>query len=181
MISPNFTPFPVLITERLILRKIRLEDAAEVFTLRSDTTVNEFIKREPALNKADAEAWITKILGFEERNESINWAITLKGESKSIGQICLWNIEAENDQAEVGYSLLPDYFGKGLMTEALSAVNRYGFDVMHLKRIDAFTQKGNERSIKMLEKNRFKRNYEFEKIYPDREEMEYNTIYTITK
>lgn len=181
MIFPNFTPFPILTTDRLILRKISLDDAPEVFFLRSDAIVNQFIKREPALNLADAENWILKVLGFEDRNESINWAITLKGEIKIIGQICLWNIEKEKDVAEVGYSMHPNYFGKGLMTEALIAVNNYGFTSMNLSRIDAFTQKRNERSISMLEKNGFKRNFEFENIYPDKAELEYNTIYSRNK
>ncbi|PBQ34398.1 GNAT family N-acetyltransferase [Sphingobacteriaceae bacterium] len=181
MLEPNFIPFPVLTTQHLILRRLRIEDSPEIFIHRSDPAINEFIKRDLALNEEDAKNWILKVLTLEEKNESINWAIALKSQTELIGTICLWNIEKDNHVAEVGYSLHPDYFGKGLMTEALLAVNNYGFETMKLSRIDAYTQKGNVRSIKMLEKNGFKRNFDFEKIYPNKEELEYNGIYTLSR
>lgn len=181
MIYPNFTPFPILTTENLVLRKLTLQDCSQVFSLRSDPIVNKFIKREPTLNMQDAENWILKVLDQEDANKSVNWAITLKDDDKLIGQICLWNIENEKDLAEVGYSLLPDFFGKRIMDEALKAVISYGFETLNLMRIDAYTQKDNDRSIKLLRNNHFARNFEFEKIYPDKEELEYNSIYTLIR
>ena len=95
-----------------------------------------------------------------------------------MGLICLWNIEKENDLAEVGYSLHHAYFGKGIMNEVLARVVKFGFEEVKLKRIDAYTNKNNTASLKLLEKNKFVRNLAFEQEYEDKEEMEYNTIYT---
>jgi [ribosomal protein S5]-alanine N-acetyltransferase len=177
----QFNPFPDLISDRLILRKLSLDDAPEVFVLRSDEVIRKYIKRPLALNIEEAKDWIVKILENEKNNETINWAIVPKGETKLIGIICLWNIEKELNRAEVGYSLHYNYFGKGIMNEALLNVMKYGFEVMKLKRIDAYTNKENLASIKLLERNNFSRNFAFEKVYENKEELEYNVIYSCTQ
>ena len=95
--------------------------------------------------------------------------------------MCLWNIEKENDLAELGYSLHPDYFGKGIMSEALLKIIAYGFENMKLRRIDAYTHKHNQPSLKLLAKHGFVRNTAFEAVYKDKAELEYNVIYTLDK
>lgn len=181
MLQLNFTPFPVLSTERLILRKLKEEDVDEIFIQRSHPTIQKFIKRTPAANKEDALEWIKKVTQLEADNESINWVIVPKGENKLIGCICLWNIEKELERAEAGYSLHPDYFGKGIMSEALAAITKYGFETMKLARIDAYTNKDNLASLALLKKNNFERNFDFEKDFEDKEELEYNVIYSRLK
>lgn len=175
----SFTPFPVLTTDRLILRKLSMDDAEEVFVQRSHPEIQKFIKREPAKNIDDAKAWLAMVLEKEANNESITWAIVLKGTTKLIGSICLWNIEKELDRAEVGYALHPDHFRQGIMGEAMSAITTYGFEVMKLKRIDAYTHKDNVASRTLLGKNGFERNLDFESAYGDQEELEYNVIYSL--
>jgi ribosomal-protein-alanine N-acetyltransferase len=97
-----------------------------------------------------------KITEGIKRNESVVWAITIKGSEKLIGSILLWNIVKEQDTAEIGYELIPAYQGKGLMQEALQKVIEYGFDIMKLKTIRAFFDPANERSKRILERNGFK-------------------------
>ena len=179
MLQLNFDPFPDLVTDRIILRKLCVEDAPEVFVLRSNSLINKFINREPAKNNKDAEEWILMVLEQEKNGNSINWAITLKGESKLIGSICLWNIERELERAEVGYSLHVDFFAKGIMNEVLEKVLSYGFEKMKLKRIDAYTHKENVASLKLLKRHKFERNLAFENDFEDKEELEYNTIHTL--
>ena len=178
MLKINFTPFPVLSTKRLFLRKLTLHDTPEIFIQRSDPCIRKFINRPPAKNLEEAKEWIEKILLQEANNETINWAIVPKNGVKLIGSICLWNIERENYLAEVGYSLHPGCFGKGLMSEALSAIVEFGFKKIQLQRIDAYTHKNNIASIKLLEKTGFRRNTAFEEVYEDKNELEYNVIYT---
>lgn len=69
----------------------------------------------------------------------------------------MWNLNEEENKAEVGYELLPDFQGKGIAQEALSAVITFGFEVMKLKTIEAYTHKENLKSTKLLEKFNFKR------------------------
>jgi ribosomal-protein-alanine N-acetyltransferase len=57
----------------------------------------------------------------------------------------------------MGYDLWPDYWGQGLMPEALRALLRYGFEVMELNRVEATTHTENQRSMRVLEKLGFQR------------------------
>ena len=152
MIEINLTPFPKLVTDRLVLRELRMEDAEEIYLLRSDESVNALIDRATATSIEDAYSFINKILSAQNNNESIMWVIALKDDPKLIGTICCWNIVKEKDEAEVGYELLPPYHGKGIMHEALKKVIAYGFDILKLKKIVAEPKNINLNSIKLLEK-----------------------------
>ena len=153
----NFSPFPILQTERLILRRLSLDDAEEIFFLRSDETVNKYIDRPRATSIEDAYNFINKTNHSIENNELIDWAIAFKNNSRLIGSICLWNIFKEENKAEVGYELLPDFQGKGIAQEAMFTVLDYGFNIMLLNKIEAYTHKENSSSIKLLEKFGFVR------------------------
>src|SRR5215831_16763561 len=162
MLEINFSPFPYLETARLRLRQLKEEDANEIFILRSDESVNEFLDRPKAVTLDDALQHISKISKNINNNEAIMWAICLKDNSTLIGTICLWNIVKENDYAELGYELLPQFQGKGIMQDALSKVIEYGFENLKLKTIEAWLSSKNLRSIKLLEKNNFKRDIDSE-------------------
>lgn len=179
MLHLQFTPFPFIKTERLELRELRAEDAYEVFVQRSHPVINKYIKREVAKNENDALDWINKQLERQSASEGILWGISIRGQSRLIGSACFWNLEPENDKAELGYSLHYDYFSQGIMTEALMAVLNYGFNTMKLKCIDAYTHKDNKASRRLLEKLGFIRNIAFENEYVDKEELEYNVVYTL--
>jgi [ribosomal protein S5]-alanine N-acetyltransferase len=155
MIEHNFIPFPVLSTERLILRQIRFEDENEIFALRSDDKVNQFLDRTKAETVEDARLHIQRLNEGMIRNESIIWAITLKDSDKLIGSICFWKISKEFSKAEIGYELLPDYQGKGIMQEVMPIVIEYGYEKIKFHCIEAELSPGNLKSIKLLEKNGF--------------------------
>jgi ribosomal-protein-alanine N-acetyltransferase len=75
-----------------------------------------------------------------------------------IGTICYWNLNYNEESAEIGYELMPDMQGKGIMQEAITAVIAWGFNEMKLETITAFPIGENERSVRLLEKNRFSYN-----------------------
>ena len=151
----NFIPFPMLETEHLILRQLKMEDQNEIFALRSDDRVNEFLDRIKANSPEDALLFIHNINTSINNNEAIYWAITLKNEPALAGTICLWNIFKEDLTAEIGYELHPDQQGKGIMQEAIIKVIDYGFQTMKLNLIEAELAPANLRSIKLLERNGF--------------------------
>jgi ribosomal-protein-alanine N-acetyltransferase len=157
MLTINFDPFPVLFTERLLLRQISHDDANEIFVLRSDKRVMQYIARPLAKTVEDAHELIEKNISLVKNNEAILWAITLKDVPALIGTICYWNIEPENYRAELGYMLHPDYQGKGIMQETLTAVLDYGFRKLALHSIVAIVDPENAASIKLLERNNFER------------------------
>jgi len=181
MLSLNFTPFPNLATERLILRQLQIEDANEIFALRSSEEVNRFLDRPKAISIDEAKQFIYKINGVIDKNESVYWAITLKNENKVIGTICYWNISKENDMAEVGYELHPSFQGKGIMQEALLKVIDFGFEQMNLKTITAVPSADNYKSRKLIEKNNFKIDTNLQKEDDNHDNLTNMVIYSLTK
>jgi ribosomal-protein-alanine N-acetyltransferase len=163
-VNANFTPFPVLITERLQLRQITLSDFDEIFKLRSDESVNRYLDREKAMTPDDAKNYIGRITGNIQKNEGIAWAIVLSECNKLVGIACLWNFVEKESKTEIGYELLPEYQGKGFMHEVISKLISFVFSTMDLHTIEAFVHPGNKSSIKLLEKNNFKRNQVAEAI-----------------
>src|SRR5690348_17193471 len=113
----SFTPFPVLLTERLLLRELNWNDAQDIFLLRSNDAVNKYLNRPKAKTIEDAIDFIKKINFVVRANQSIFWAICLQHEVHLSGTICLWNFSDEENKAEVGYELLPQFQGKGIIQE----------------------------------------------------------------
>ena len=157
MLEINLDPFPILSTERLTLREINKEDVEEIFFLRSDKQVLQFLDREPASSVNEAIEWIQMINESTKKNEVVTWAIALKNEPGLIGTITFWNIKKEHYRAEIGYALHPALQGKGLMQEAMTAVLDYAFKTLKLHSVEANVNPGNLASIKLLEKNHFVR------------------------
>ena len=157
MLTNTFTSFPVIKTERLTLRQLSVNDDKDIFALRSDKQVNKYLDREPSNTIEDARKFIHKIAEVVKQNESIYWAITLTNNDRLVGTICLFNFSSENDQAEIGYELLPAFQGQGIMQEAISKVITFGLDVIGLKTIEAYTHLENKNSTKLLEKFNFKK------------------------
>jgi ribosomal-protein-alanine N-acetyltransferase len=151
----SFLPFPALSTRRLILRPLTLNDEQEIFELRSDKRVLQFLIISKCKNLDEAKQFIEMINDGINRSEWIYWAITEKGNDKLIGTFCIWHISKENSRAEIGYALHPDHQGKSIMTEAMDVVLDYGFNIMQLHSIEANVDPGNIASIKLLEKNGF--------------------------
>jgi [ribosomal protein S5]-alanine N-acetyltransferase len=165
MLALNFTPFPVLETHRLSLRRIEQSDVNEIFFLRSDAKVLEYLDRPPTKTLEEASAFIEMLHKFEHDNESIIWAITLLGEKQLIGTICFWNIKKEHHRAEIGYVLHPQYQSKGIMHEALAVVLDYGYKIMKLHSVEANVNPANLPSARLLERNKFGREGYFKENY----------------
>lgn len=153
----NFSPFPVLKTERLILRQLVSTDANEIFALRSNDSVNKYLDRKPSGSIDEAKAFIRMINENIQRNDCIYWAITMHSSEQLIGTICLFQFSDDDLKAEIGYELLPDYHGKGIMQEAISEVADFGMQHIGLHAIEAYTHCENAASTRVLEKAGFKK------------------------
>ena len=155
MLTINFNPFHNLETERLFLRRVDNNDCKEVLALRSNPETMKYIPRPLLQNEEDALAHIAMIESKIESNEGINWAITLKGNPQLIGVIGHYRIQPENYRAEIGYMILPEFNGQGILTEAVKEAVKYGFDIMKLHSIEAVIDPENLASAKVLEKTGF--------------------------
>jgi len=142
-------------TERLVLKSIDESHIEDILKIRSNEVVNQFVKRIPPKTNYDALDYILTIKKRVQNNESLNWGISYKNQQNLIGTICLWNFSDDRTEAEVGYELLPDYHRNGIMSEALKAVLKFGFNELYLTEILAFTNKFNENSKSLLLKYQF--------------------------
>ena len=176
MSNSNSNALPVLKTERLLLRQLKTTDDKAIFKIRSNEIVYKYIAKTTQINIKEAQAFIAKTNKGIANEEFLYWAIVLKISQELVGTICLWNFSKDKLIAEVGYELLPDYHKKGVMNEALNKVIEFGFSVLNLKTIEAFTHKENEASKALLIQNGFNLDAKrTDKGFPN------NIIYTLSK
>ncbi len=148
--------FPILETDRLILRQVLASDSGYLYRCYSDPVVMKYMA-----SPLDNEEAITGIMedyrdGFKD-GYNIVWAITLKGTDSFTGTAGFEEFSFLDNRAEIGFSLLRDQQGMGYMIEALRAIIEYGFNSMHINRIQTTVVPLNVSSIKLLEKLSFHR------------------------
>ncbi len=163
MANETFTPFPILKTERLTLRQLNLTDGQEIFTLRSDREINKYLDRQLCNTIEDARNFITKIT----KSGFLYWAITLNDKDVLIGTICLFSFSDENDNCEIGYELLTNFQGQGMMKEAVEKVIDYAFHTIKVQKIEACLHRDNQRSLHLLEKMAFKQSTKLDDTNPE--------------
>ena len=151
----NSISIPSLTTEHYILRQLKAEDENEIFIMRSDENNLRYLDRQKAERIEDVRIFLKKIKEGISKNDMFFWAIVPKNKRKLVGTICLWNISHEKSTAEIGFELLPEHQGKGVIQEALPAAIKFGFENMSLKVIEGEVDPENIKSIKLLEKYGF--------------------------
>lgn len=149
-IEAAFTRFPSLTTSRLHLRQILISDAEALFPTFSDEDAMKFYGHEPHHSLDDTHTLIQQIQRRYERREAIRWGITLKGEETAIGSCGFHHFDSGFHRGEIGYELHRDFWGKGIMNEAASAILTYGFTELGLHRVEAIIDILNERSKGLL-------------------------------
>ena len=166
MVNRNFTPFPILTTERLTLRQLSIDDTQNIFALRSDTKINKYLDREPSKEIDDALKFIKKVNDNIKNNSSIYWVISLTRTKTFVGTICLFDFSNEKNSCEIGYELMTKFQGQGIMKEAAQVVIDYVFQTLKFKKILAFTHYENQNSTNLLLKFNFVKSLERDKENP---------------
>ena len=180
MLELNFSPFPEIKTQRLLLRKMTEADAPELLFLRSDDVVMQYIDREKTKSLEEATAFINTINTAIDNNESILWSIALHDKPETmIGNICFWRIDKQHYRSEIGYMLHPDYWKKGLMKEALLAAIDFGFNEMKLHSIEGRINPDNAVSGILLEKTGFIREAYFKEDFYFRGKFIDTAVYSL--
>lgn len=150
-----FDTFPVLETKRLMLRDIRLDDARQIFEMRSNSRVNEFIARPTMVSETDANDLVTRTIKAYKQKLAIGWAGVLKDGNGIIGTCGFNSIEAHNMHAEIGGEMATEYWGKFLAQEAVHAIIAFGINEMNLQTIEAKVSPLNRSAIYVMEKMGF--------------------------
>ncbi len=139
-------------TERLVLRKFSVEDAAFILELLNDESFIRNIGDKGVRNDEDAAAYIQNgpIASYESFGFGL-YAVELKKTGELIGMCGLLKRDTLPDP-DIGFAFLPKFWMKGYAFEAAEAVIQYGKNVLGLKRVLAITIPENAGSIRVLEK-----------------------------
>lgn len=147
----DFTSFPILHTDRLTLRDIRLADAEEIFHIRANNRVNQFIARPAMEEVTSAQSLVERTRQAFVDKKAIGWAGLLRDQQKIIGTCGYNSIDWDNRRAEIGGELTTAYWGKHLALEAMAAIVQYGLHTIHLHSIEAKVLPENRGAITLLE------------------------------
>jgi ribosomal-protein-alanine N-acetyltransferase len=138
------------ITDRLILRAMTPDDAEAVFSLNSNAEVMRWTGEPPFQSLEEATEALAQYPDFDTVGYG-RWGCVLKENNELIG-FCGLKYLDDLDAVDLGYRLLPEYWGQGFATEACLASVRFGFDVLKLDRIIGLVLRENHASIRVLEK-----------------------------
>ena len=143
--------FPILETDRLILRKLELDDAPAMYQYASNADVTKYVLWDSHPSLHVTEQFLQMMINkYEEGN--LAWAITLKNSNAFVGTIDFVMLNKAERIAEIGYALSDAYWGKGIATEATQALIHYGFTQLQLERIQARCFSNNIGSERVMQK-----------------------------
>jgi [ribosomal protein S5]-alanine N-acetyltransferase len=146
-----FNTFPVLKTNRLTLRAITKDDATEIFKMRANGRVNQFIARNNMEDRENAVKLVESVNLAYKNKQAIAWAGILRDNKAIIGTCGFNNIDIPNLHAEIGGELSVDYWGKHIAAEAVEAILKFGLETMNLHTIEAKVSPDNKGAIFLLE------------------------------
>lgn len=142
-------------TERLRIRPIEVADVGGVFDIYSSSEVCEFFDLSPFQDLSQAQAHVERWVRLAGEKKQLRHAILV--EEQLIGTCGLYSVTAHHKRASIGFELLPAFWNRGIMTEALEAYVPYCFMKYRLSRIQGLVLPGNGASIRLLEKLGFQR------------------------
>lgn len=138
---------PSMVTERLVLRPLRIEDAEALHPMYSDAEANTYGSHPATTTVEESRERLAKGIADTAWRA---WAITLKGDDTAIGTVASYE-KRQGKVTEIGYVLKRAYWGKGLVTEAVAAL----IDLLFAegqRRVFADTDPDNAASIAVLKR-----------------------------
>jgi ribosomal-protein-alanine N-acetyltransferase len=147
-----FSHFPVLETERLHLRAMRVSDAADMYDYAKRDEVTKYLLWNPHPDVTYTRRYLEYLAGRYRLGQFYDWAIVSKSDQRMIGTCGFVRFDCPHNSAEIGYVLSPDYQGQGYMYEAAQRVMQFGFSVLGLHRIEARYMIENTSSRQVMEK-----------------------------
>jgi len=151
-IEKIYGDLPTLETERLILRKVTIEDLEDMHLYGSDEEVSKFVTWNTHETISDTKGFIDFVLNKYENKQVSPWGIEYKENGKFIGTIDFVWWQPNHKIAEIGYVISKEYWGKGLTTEVAKEIIEFGFEEMDLVRIQARCDVENIGSARVMEK-----------------------------
>jgi RimJ/RimL family protein N-acetyltransferase len=147
--DPRFDP---IVTERLLLRRSKPEDAEAISRYRSDPDVNRqqgWERTDPEAVRADIEEMARRAPG--EAGGWVQFSVEERKSGRLVGDVGLSQADAEPGVLKVGYTVDPAFQGRGYATEAVGALLAYAFGTLGADVIRAYASADNAASIRVAE------------------------------
>ncbi|MBP6185996.1 MAG: GNAT family N-acetyltransferase [Saprospiraceae bacterium] len=160
-----FIPFPEQSTERLLLTRKDLRFVNDHFEMRTNQMVMRYFDRAMPSSVEEVKIKMEESIAEMESGKALVWALVRKEDQVCIGDVAFWKIDPQHAVGEIGYGLLPEYWGQGYMQEVLKQVLPYAFQSMGLHRVEANVNTENRASQRLLEKMGFQKEAHFRENY----------------
>ncbi len=161
----HFTTFPLLKTERLLLRATTLEDAPALQRIRTNPKVMEYMDTYYHDTLQVSKDFINYNLDAYANKKVIYWMLEKKASGTTIGDFSFWKIDDKHHRAEIGYTLDPDFWGNGYMKEAMLRLFSFGFKDLNLHSFEANINPKNGNSKNILLKLGFQKEAYFRESF----------------
>lgn len=149
----NLNGTQTLETNRLILRKFKIEDTENVFkNYASSDLVTKYMTWETHSSIEVTRQYLENLIENYKNNEFFDWSIVLKSTNEVIGSIGAKKLDKIISKVEVGYCIGEKWWNQGIVTEALKRVISFLFDEVGVNRIEAFHDIRNLVSGKVMQK-----------------------------
>ena len=143
---------PELQTERLLLRRMKISDYSDMYEYSRLSIVTKYLLWNEHPDIKYTKDYLTFVQSQYRSGEFFDWAIVEKATNKMIGTCGFAKLDFENNSAEIGYVINPNYWRRGYATESVKKVIQFGFETLNLHRIEARYIVGNEVSRRVMEK-----------------------------
>ena len=148
-----FDRSPKIETERLILRRMKVSDARDMYDYARRAEVTKYLLWAPHESLEYTRSYLKQVERCYRQGTFHDFGVVLKENNRLIGTCGFARIDEANSTAEAGYVLNPDHWGKGIATEALSAVIAFGFEKRGFNRIESRYMVDNQTSRRVMEKS----------------------------
>lgn len=149
--------FPTLQIDDLVLRQIIMDDLPKIYEGLSHPDIIKYygVSYTSLTETQEQMEWFASL---EKDGTGTWWAIVNAESNLFYGAVGLNNLSQTHKKAEIGFWLLPAYWGNGIMKKAVALVCNYAFAKLNLHRMEALVETENTNSKKILNKLNF--NYE---------------------
>lgn len=143
-----------LFTPRLLIRELEESDWHAVYAYRSDPLVKRYERFPDPNSEEEVRNLLSRAVADRQQEPRIRYhfGVVLPEKERLIGECALLLIRKAFDEGLVGWMLNRAYWGQGYGTETGRALLRFGFEALHLRRIQADCSPDNIASWRLMEK-----------------------------
>jgi len=148
---------PAIDAPRVQLRWLTEPDVDALYTVFSDRGMMQYWSSPAMTARSEAEDYLRRIHDGFRGKTLFQWGVERKDDAQVLGTCTLFHLDPPNRKAELGYGMASTHWGKGYMTEALTALIGYAFGALDLRRLEADVDPRNVNSVRLLVKLGFQR------------------------